>query len=218
MDRPVGGARAGVPALHVVTDDAVLARADFPALAAEVLGLGPDVALHVRGRRAAGGFLHGLAERLGGVAASGAFLVVNDRVDVALAAGVRRVHLGEGSLPVGLARALMGPGAEVGVSAHSAEGAARASREGARWIFAGTIYATASHADVEPCGPAGLSAAVEAAADVPVLAIGGVTPGRVAEVVEMGAHGAAVIGGVWRARDPVAAANEYLETLARESR
>lgn len=206
-----------VPRLHVVTDDRVLAWPELPRVAERILdAAGAAIALHLRGHGTDGRTLHALAARLMPSAArNGCPLVLNDRVDVALAVGGHRVHLGPRSLPIAVARRLLGPAAEIGASTHDASAAARAVAEGARWIFAGTIWATPSHRKARPQGLAGLVASVAAAGDTPVLAIGGVTPDRLASTRAVGAWGGAVIRGVWDAADPVAAVSEYLEALER---
>jgi len=213
-ERPSSG-EAAVPVLHVVTDDDVLARADFPELAAALAAAGGGrAAIHVRGPHADGGLLYRLTRALVEPArASGALLVVNDRVDVALAAGAGAVQLGRRSLPPADARRILGPGARVGVSTHDDAEVAEAVAEGAHWIFAGTIYATPSHEKRAPRGPGAMPGACGAAGHVPVLAIGGVTPERVAEVCRAGAHGVAVIRGIWSDRDPLDALGRYLDAL-----
>jgi len=198
-----------------VTDDAVLTRPDLPDVAERILGTArAPVALHLRGHRTHGRAIHALAARLLPVAERFACtLVLNDRVDVALAVGARHAHLGQRSLPFDVVGRLLGPSAEIGVSTHEAGEAGRAATQGARWIFAGTIWATPSHAEAPQRGLKGLVDSVSSAGDVPVLAIGGVTPGRLAEACGVGAWGGAVIRGVWSAADPAGSVNEYLEVL-----
>lgn len=211
-----------VPRLHLVTDDDVLAAADFADVAGALMdAAGRDgtrqagLALHVRGPNTSGRRLHELTSSLAERArAAGILLVVNDRVDVALTDGASAVHLGRRSLPVAEARRLLGAGARVGVSTHTPAEVTEAATEGADWIFAGTIYPSHSHPGRRGCGAEGLQAAVAGAGGVPVLAIGGVTSRRVAEVMAVGAWGVAVIRGVWAASDPVEAMKEYLEALA----
>ncbi|MDP2957448.1 MAG: thiamine phosphate synthase [Longimicrobiales bacterium] len=211
-----GSSTAIVPGLHVVTDDEILARSDFVELASALLRRGgASMALHVRGPRTAGGALFALAAALAGVARpAGAWLVVNDRVDVALAAGACGVHLGARSLPVASARRLLGGRGRIGASVHSVPEGADAARQGADWIFAGTIWATPSHPGREGRGPGFIAEVRSAAPAVPVLAIGGVSEERVAEVMGGGAAGVAVIRGIWDAPDPLEAARRYLEALA----
>jgi len=210
--------------LHVVTDDAVLARADFRRLATALIeGGGPRVALHVRGVRTGGLRLCRVARSLVDAArAAGSLLVVNDRVDVALAVGADGAHLGRRSIPVGDARRVLGPDAGVGASAHTDDEVTEAAGLGADWIFAGTIYTSASHPGRDGRGPSAVASATVAArtvalsterARVPVLAIGGVTPERVAEVRGAGAYGVAAIEGIWGDADPVDALSRYLAAL-----
>lgn len=205
-----------IPVLHVVTDDEVLARPDFAATAAALMEKGGGrIAVHVRGPGTDGGTLHHLAHGLAGEAfGSGALLVVNDRVDVALTAGAGAVQLGQRSLPPRDARRILGSDVLLGVSTHNDAEAAEAAADGAQWIFAGTIYATPSHADRVPRGPGAVASARRASGGVPVLAIGGVTPERVAELAAEGAHGVAAIRGIWDAPDPREAAGRYLDALA----
>ncbi|NJD18550.1 MAG: thiamine phosphate synthase, partial [Gemmatimonadetes bacterium] len=197
MEAPARG--PAIPRLHVVTDDAVLARVEFPRRAAGLLSAGGGaVALHVRGPGTPGGPIREAARaRAGPARASGACLGVNDRVDVALAGGAAGAHLGVRSLPVPEARRLLGPARLLGVSVHSEAEGASAAAEGADWIFAGTIYDTASHPGLTPKGPAFVERVAEASAGVtpPIASTG--TPGRVAEVLAHGAAGVAVIRGIW---------------------
>jgi thiamine-phosphate pyrophosphorylase len=206
--------RHRLPRLHVVTDDGVLARPDFEALAGAVLAAGPALALHLRGPGTPARTLLSLARRLRPVATeTGAVLLVNDRIDVALAARLDGVHLGARSLPVGAARDLLPPASLVGASVRGSGPAREASAEGPDYLVLGTIYPTPTHPDRPGDGPEAVGRVV-AAVDVPVLAIGGVTPDRVAECLAAGAHGVAVLGGVWSAPDPWAAVVGYLERVA----
>ncbi len=204
----------GVPRLHLITNDAVLRDAGFVDRADAVLAaLGPAAALHLRGHGLDGGVLFHLADRLRpSASAAGAMLVVNDRVDVALAAGIRAVQLGRHAMPVQEVRRLLGEAARIGYSAHGAEEARAAVDAGADFVVIGTIYPTASHPGDPGAGPERVARTAEMVR-VPIIAIGGITPARVAEVVEAGAHGVAVLGGVWHAADAAAAARNYLEAL-----
>lgn len=212
------------PRLHLVTDDRVLGAADFvPRARAAVAAGGDAVALHLRGHGTPAAGLHRLALALApAVRDAGAWLLVNDRVDVALAVarspGAPRTgaQLGARSLPVVEARRLLGDGAPIGYSAHDAGEGAGAAVAGATFVVFGSVYPTASHPDR---APAGIEALARAARETgaPVIAIGGVTPGRVGEVVAAGAHGVAVLGGVWGAADPAASVRRYLEALAAAS-
>lgn len=203
-----------VSRLHVITDDAVLARSDFPDAALRVLEAGPAVTLHLRGPGTGARTLFELTNRLRPAAhETGALLVVNDRVDVALAAGADGVHLAEASLPVAAARALLPAPALVGASVHDLGRIREATSEGADYLIVGTIYATPSHPERPGRGPAWLGN-VATATDLPLLAIGGVSCDRVAPCLDAGAHGVAVLRGVWDAGDTGEAVAGYLERLA----
>jgi thiamine-phosphate pyrophosphorylase len=144
----------------------------------------------------------------------GAVLVVNDRVDVALAVGADGVHVGESDLPVAEARRLLGPVAIIGASAATVESARRAEGEGADYLGVGPIYPTGSKADAgEAIGLAPI-AAIRAAVNLPVLGIGGIGAGNVAEVIRAGAHGVAVISAVSDAEDMARATAELLQRIA----
>jgi thiamine-phosphate pyrophosphorylase len=138
-------------------------------------------------------------------------LLINDRLDVALAVEADGVHLGQTSFPVATARHLLGPGKLIGVSTHnSAEIAAAA---GADFVVFGPVYATSSKiAYGEPQGLSRLREAVSQS-PVPVLAIGGITGERIAEIMATGASGVAVISALSAAPDPARAARELLGHL-----
>jgi thiamine-phosphate pyrophosphorylase len=132
-------------------------------------------------------------------------LLVNDRVDVALAVGADGVQLPGAGLPPGAARRLLGPGRLVGVSTHSAAEVEAAALDGADFVLFGPIYDTPSK---RPYGaPQGLTGLAEACrrSQLPVIAIGGVTAARVPELRDAGAAGIAVIRALLEAGDPAAA-------------
>lgn len=147
--------------------------------------------------------------------AHGAAFIVNDRVDVALAAGADGVHLGIDDLPLSAARRLMGAGAVVGASAANAEEARAAQAAGASYVSVGAIYATASKSDAG--APIGLGplGEIKRAVAVPVLAIGGITCENVEAVIRAGADGAAVISAVAEAEDMVQATRTLLARIRR---
>jgi thiamine-phosphate pyrophosphorylase len=135
----------------------------------------------------------------------GATLIVNDRVDVALAGGADGVHLGQDDLPLAAARRIA-PHLVIGVSTHSELQAAAAEREGADYIGFGPIFATTSKARPDRVVGVAVLRDVCARVRLPVVAIGGILPEHAREVAAAGAAAAAIIGGVSRAADPVAAA------------
>lgn len=200
-----------IPPLHVVTDDAVVARGDFLDMAGRIVEAGGSLlVLHLRAPRASGGRMYELARALRDpVIGAGARLVVNDRVDVGVAAGADGAQVGGRGLAPADARRLLGPDDLLGVSVHAVDEARAAQGDGADFVLAGTIWQTPSHPDRRRAGT-GLIREV-AALGIPVIAIGGVTPERVAEARDAGAAGVATIRGVWEAPDPAAAVSEYLK-------
>ncbi len=203
-----------MPRLHVVTDDLVLTRTDFPHVARALMEAGGDaLVLHVRGPRTAGRRLHELVRELVTLEESGARVFVNDRVDVVLTTGAAGVHLGRRSLSVDQVRALVGSAVPVGISVHDAREATEASQDGADYAFVGTLYPTPTHQGQVGGGPALLAELAEVARGLSLLGVGGVTPERVSAVLHAGGHGVAVIRGVWGADDPVRAVGEYLSVL-----
>ena len=199
-----------LPPLHLVTDDAVLARDDFRHAAAETLGAGgASLVLHLRGPQTGGRTLYRLAaELLPAADASGARLLVNDRVDVAACVGAHGVQLGQRSLPVAVARELLGPGGLVGVSVHSAAEAREAAAPD--FLLVGTLFETPSHPGRPGAGTELLHAVAAAAPGIPLVGIGGVTPEHLAGLRAAGAHGVAVLRGVWDATSPATAVQRYL--------
>lgn len=206
-----------IPPLHLVTDDAVLARPDFARIARLVLAAGAGrVALHLRGPGTGGRRMFELACALVPAAeAAGALLLVNDRVDVALAAGAGGVQVGARGLPPEDVRRMIGPAHVLGVSVHGREEAERAVVAAPSLLLVGTLYDTASHP-----GRVGAGADLVASLrnlDVPLVGIGGITPARVAEVRAAGAVGVAVLRGVWDADDAGRAVGDYLDAWGRAS-
>ncbi|GAB3031914.1 thiamine phosphate synthase [Natronobiforma cellulositropha] len=134
-------------------------------------------------------------------------LVVNDRVDLALAIDADGVHLGQTDLPVAVARDLLPADAVVGCSASTVAEATRAEADGADYLGVGAVYGTTSKAVDESKDGIGLERleAVAEAVSIPVVAIGGITAENARPVVEAGAAGVAVISEITAADDPAAA-------------
>jgi thiamine-phosphate diphosphorylase len=138
---------------------------------------------------------------------AGARLVVNDRVDIALAVRADAVHLGQTDLPIHDARRIAGDRLLIGISTHDLDQVRAACAAGADYLGFGPVFATATKASPDAVqGITGLRAAVAAAGRVPVVAIGGVTPAHAAEVYAAGASAICAIGAVNDAPDVGAAA------------
>jgi thiamine-phosphate pyrophosphorylase len=142
---------------------------------------------------------------------AGALFLVNDRLDVALAAGADGVHLGWRSLAPADARRVAGRSFVVGVSTHGEEEAALAEQAGADFVTFGPVFDTPSkHELLAARGPAGLRRAASATS-LPVVALGGIREGLIAELRPAGAAGIAVLSSVMEAPDPESAARGLLE-------
>ncbi len=206
------------PLLHVVTDDSILARDGWAAQAAAVLVAGgAALALHVRGPSTDGATLFELTSRLIPEARrSGSWIIVNDRIDVARSADADGAHLGVRSLSARTARELLGPGKRVGVSLHRPEQVEWARAGGADYAFVGTIFPTPSHEGRLGMGIGGFRDVVERAGGLPLFGIGGIGVEQVAQLMESGAGGVAVMRGVWDRPDPAVAVAEYLHTIEEE--
>jgi len=195
-----------IPRLHAVTDNSILELSNFSDLAL-ALCLGNDVALHIRSGQLGGKRLTEIARQTKVACQShGTIVLVNDRVDVARAAGVDGIHLPSAGLPPSTARSLLGEGALIGRSTHSVDEARTAANEGVDYVFLGPIWPTRSHPDREPLGTAALSAVQQ----VPVIAIGGIDSARVPLAIDAGAYGVAAVSSLWHAPNPRAAAENML--------
>ena len=133
-------------------------------------------------------------------------LIINDRVDVALAAGADGVHVGQQDLPLADVRRLAPAGWIVGVSAESVEDAIHAVQGGADYIGASPVFATPTKADHAPPLELDGLRAIRAAVKLPLVAIGGIHAGNARDVIRAGADGLAVVSAIVAAADPRAAA------------
>lgn len=187
-------------ALYAVTDRSWLVGRTLPeCVAAAIAGGATFVQLRDKGRStcevaAAGRELAALCR------AVGVPFVVNDDVQAALACGADGVHVGQSDAACAQARELLGPDAIVGVSASTVEQALAAQAAGADYLGVGAVFPTSTKADADHPGLAGL-AAICAAVDIPVVAIGGLHAGNVTALAGTGACGAAVVSALFAAQD-----------------
>lgn len=206
-----------LPSVHLITDRAV--ALDLPArVAAALRGAPPgEVAVHLREKDLGGAALLSLARALlPACRARGALLLVNDRIDVALAAGADGVHLPAAGVAPAEARRLLGPAAVVGVSCHAAAEVAAALAGGATFATFSPIWDTPSKRAYGP--PVGLAALAAAARQgLPLVALGGVEPANAAEAFRAGAAGVAAIR-AWLAGPDPAGAVAALLAAARAGR
>jgi thiamine-phosphate pyrophosphorylase len=140
--------------------------------------------------------------------------IVNDRIDVALAAeadGAHVGHIGEEDLSPRDARRLLGPSAIVGVSVGTPQEAHLATTQGASYVSAGPMFATSTKANAGPAAGESLLRSVRAATPLPLVVIGGITPQRAAALYAAGADGLCVGAAIVRAADPEATARAFFE-------
>ena len=140
-------------------------------------------------------------------------LIMNDRVDLVLALNLEGVHLRANSLPVSVARRLVGAHRFVGLSTHSIDEVRQANQDGADYVVFGPVFDTPSKRPFGP--PVGLDALRDVCrqSTIPVFAIGGMTSARVRDVRRAGAHGVAVIGAILARDDVAAGTRELLASL-----
>jgi thiamine-phosphate pyrophosphorylase len=149
-------------------------------------------------------------------AAAGALLIINDRLDVALATGADGVHLGQEDLPVGAARRIA-PDLLIGASTHSLEEALAAQEAGASYVNIGPIFPTRTKETANPLGPEMIDR-IAARLHIPWTTMGGIKASNIDQVVLRGARHPAVITAVTAAPDPAAAARELRDIIKRERR
>jgi thiamine-phosphate pyrophosphorylase len=143
--------------------------------------------------------------------------IVNDRADVAAMVDAAGVHVGQEDLGVEQARRVVGAAKWVGVSTHNAEQFRRAADSSADYIAAGPVFATGSKMNPDPVVGMEFIREMRAVSDKPIVAIGGITLERAAEVIEAGADSVAVISDILRAPDLTLRAREYMDLLQSRS-
>lgn len=211
-----------LPRLHVLVSERELDGPSGLAAVQRVLERAAPVAVHLRARLPTRRLFEVATALAPSAVRTGGWVIVNGRPDVAVAAGARAVQLGRAALGVRATRRMVaacGGSLAIGASVHDAKGAVQAVRDGADYLVLGTIYATPSHPGRAGSGPTAVAEAVEevgsvaaAAAEAPILGIGGLRADRIREVAAAGAYGIVVGRAVWSAPDPPRAAAD----LARE--
>ena len=145
----------------------------------------------------------------------GVQFVVNDRADVAVLAGAGGVHVGQDDLGVEQARRVVGEGKWVGISTHNAGQFRSALETSADYIAVGPIFATGSKENPDPVVGVGFVRETRAMTDRPIVAIGGITLERAAEVIEAGADSMAIISDILGAENVGQRARQYVDLLER---
>ena len=181
--------------IYLVTDEACLHGRPLLECVEEALAAGVTL-VQYRAKTADGGVLYTEACKLKELCDEYSVpLIINDRLDIALAVGAAGVHLGQDDLPCAVARRLLGEDYIIGVSAHNPAEAVQAVSEGADYLGCGAVFGTATKHDVAKLGLENLRAIRKAVA-VPMVGIGGITADNYAEVLATGADGAAIVSGI----------------------
>ena len=135
-------------------------------------------------------------------------LIINDRVDIALACRADGVHLGQADMPCALARRIIGKEMIIGVSVSSVEEALEAEAEGADYLGVGPLFPTLTKADALPATGLDVLRGIRKAVSIPLVGIGGITPANAGDVIRAGADGVAVVSAIVANPDPRTAARE----------
>jgi len=201
--------------LYVITDRLLMRRCPYLEVVARAIE-GGATCIQLREKDLATRELFSLAEQLRKLTREkGVTFIVNDRLDVALAAGADGVHLGQDDLPLSAARRLMPPGMILGASAGSLQEARQAQAMGASYLGVGAVFMTGTKPDAgKPIGLENL-AAICRGVNIPVIGIGGINAANAGQVIEAGARGVAVISSVVAADDVAAAAREIAREVAK---
>ncbi len=200
--------------LHLVTDRDLTCGRDLETVVQAALR-GGVTCVQLREKEADTRSFIDLARRIHAYTrAAGVPLIINDRVDVALAIGAEGVHLGQSDMPYPDARRLLGPDRLIGLSVESIDDAVAAEAWDADYLGVSPIYLTPTKTELtEALGLEGLRR-IRAVARHPLVAIGGINIHTAAEVIRAGADGVAVVSAICSAGDPAAVARDLTECIA----
>ena len=213
--RPIE-AVADLPRLHVITDESIQSQRSHLELARLALEGGADAVQFREKRMATTRDLVATATEVHSLCvAHGALAIVNDRVDVALAAGCTAVHVGRDDLDPEDVRRLAGDEFLVGGTANSLEEARSVWRKPVDYLGVGPVFGTRSKANPAPLMGITEFSRICRACPKPVIAIGGISPDRIVEVLRAGAYGIAVISSIVCADSPVVATRDHISEINR---
>jgi thiamine-phosphate pyrophosphorylase len=199
--------------LHLLTDIVVQSRFSHLELTIQGIRGGADT---IQFRQKTGTTLEliSMAKQMKKLCAeAGVPLIVNDRLDVALACDADGVHLGQDDFPIDLARKWLGPLKIIGGSASSLEEARKCLRQGADYIGLGPIYTTTSKDDAGPVCGLDLLEQVVKQIPIPIIAIGGIQEEHIWQLKKAGAYGVAIISAICCQADPQAATRRLWQAL-----
>jgi len=201
------------PRLYAIIDPTLLTSSELD-LAEALAGSGVEL-IQYRNKTASSRQFFDLSRQLSSaLGPRGVRLIVNDRPDIALLSGAGGVHVGQDDLSVEDARAICGPDRWVGVSTHTLDQLAAADRTSADYIAFGPIFPTATKKNPDPVVGTELLRKARRVTKKPLVAIGGITLERAAEVYRAGADSLAVIRDLICAPNPGVRAREYLDVAA----
>jgi thiamine-phosphate pyrophosphorylase len=205
--------RLVLPRLYVILDAALLTIPESDC-AEELVDAGVRL-LQYRNKRASARELFERSKRLSSsLIPQGVIFVVNDRADVAWAAGASGVHVGQEDLEARAARTVIGTEKLLGVSTHTLEQFEQAAGSLADYIAVGPVFATSTKANPDPVVGIELIRRVRLLTDKPIVAIGGITLERAAEVIQAGSDSVAVVSDILLASNPGQRARNYIDLLA----
>jgi len=203
--------------LYVITDEMIGGRRSHLEIAQRAIAGGADV-IQLRDKTCSPLALLRAARDIRSITRkSGTLLIINDRLDVAIASGADGVHLGQDDIAVSTARQLAPSGFIIGVSVGTVEDAVGAEREGADYLALSPTFSTASKNGAGPGHGLGRLREIRRAVSIPVIAIGGINRQNAGDVIAAGADGVAVISAVVASPDITAAVRE-LRDILQESR
>ena len=201
---------------YLVTEDALAARGGTPEVVEAAVTAGVDL-VQLREKEHTARERYRIGREVRAICSAGGVpMIVNDRIDLALALGADGVHLGADDVPITVARELLGPDALIGRSVDGADAAAAAAADGADYVGVGAVYETGTKAvrDAQQAVGPDRIAAITAQVDIPVVGIGGITPNRAGAVIEAGAAGVAVVSAIMADPDPQAATRRLQAAVA----
>jgi thiamine-phosphate pyrophosphorylase len=204
--------RLVLPRLYMILDAALLTVTETEC-AQELAAAGVRL-LQYRNKGASARELFESSRRLSSLLIpQGVTFVVNDRADVAAAAEATGVHIGQEDLQAEAARSVIGTGKLLGVSTHNLDQFKEAAARSVDYVAVGPMFSTSTKANPDPVVGIEFLRRVRPLTDKPIVAIGGITLERAAEVIQAGADSVAVISDILLARDPGHRARQYIELL-----
>lgn len=199
--------------LHVLTDTLLQSRFSHVELTEMAIAGGADVIQFRQKQGSTRELIEIAAQMKRACADKGVAFIVNDRIDVAIAAKANGVHLGQDDFPIPLARQLLGKESIIGGSAATLEEARKCLADGADYVGFGPVFPTGSKDDAGPVSGVEILKMIAKTIPLPIIAIGGIGPGNTPAIVGAGAHGIAVISAVCCQKDPCHATNALCELL-----